>query len=741
MKKNKGSGLFARTQAELRVADAALTPAPTAWFLGPKAENENHLCALFERAVARHSEFRRLYQPDDPPFATPEQLASESHRKTCERTADVLETTLDQLGRSIPLAAYRNQSHMFWDITIPASAGYVAGMLFNQNNVAAEASPVTTAMEIEVAAQICTMLGYDIQADPAPWGHISCDGTVANLEAMWAARNLRFQAVTAAAALSEEPALKDARDVTVRTWNRGRQRLLDLTEWELINLPEREILSLGARIVEVSGIDAGIVAAALGKRTLQQVGVLGFHQRWLKTLREQPVVLVPATAHYSWDKAASVLGLGMDAVQMIPVDAECRMQLPALRAALEDALRRHRPVLQVVAVAGTTGEGAVDPLADILEIREEYRERGLSFAVHADAAWGGYFASMLRAPKANAPDDPDQTIGFDPCPEEALNDHSQRHLGALGGADSITVDPHKAGFVPYPAGCLCYRDGRMPDLISITSPVVYHDGDAPTVGVYGIEGSKPGAAAVATLMSHRVIPPDASGYGRLLGRCLFGSKRFYAATVSLHDETTPYTITPVIRLPIERSGGTEAELRAELETIRTRLVPPENAALMATLEAEPDLMELFRALGPDLTVFAYVANFRTAEGVNENPVLMNELNAAVYERLSLQTDEEKSPPQRPLFVTASAFDPAVTGPDFVGDIARRCGIKAEAPITMRHLISTTQNPWITATSTGNIIGKLMDALDQAIREATARIVERNGLNPFVPPKRKSRKAN
>jgi len=152
-------------------------------------------------------------------------------------------------------------------------------------------------------------------------------------------------------------------------------------------------------------------------------------------------------------------------------------------------------------------------------------------------------------------------------------------------------------------------------------------------------------------------------------------------------------------------------------------------------------MELFRALGPDLTVFAYVANFRTAEGVNENPVLMNELNAAVYERLSLQTDEEKSPPQRPLFVTASAFDPAVTGPDFVGDIARRCGIKAEAPITMRHLISTTQNPWITATSTGNIIGKLMDALDQAIREATARIVERNGLNPFVPPKRKSRKAN
>jgi glutamate/tyrosine decarboxylase-like PLP-dependent enzyme len=732
----KTTAAFLRTSKELQQTTTPLTPAPTAWFLGPRAENANHLADLVGRAVARHCAFRRLYNDhhDDPAFASEEQLASESHLKTCERTVSILEDTLDQLGRSIPLAAYRNQSHMYWDVTLPASAGYVAGMLFNQNNVAAEASPVTTAMEIEAAGQICTMLGYDMASDPPPWGHVTCDGSVANTEAMWAARNLRYHGVAAAAALEEDARLARARDVTVRSGDGRLTRLLDLTRWEQMNLPAAELLSLAARMAEISGLDAAIISDALGARVVQNTGLLDFHQRRLGTIRETPVIFAPATAHYSWEKAAAILGLGLGAVRLIPVDEECRMILPALRAELEDALRCHRPVLQVVAVTGTTHEGAVDPLADILAIRDEYEERGLSFSVHADAAWGGYFASMLRPARANAPEDPDQTIGFDPYPEEALSDHAQHHLGALGGADTITVDPHKAGFVPYPAGCLCYRDGRMTDLISVTSPVVYHDGTAQTVGVYGIEGSKPGAAAVATLMSHRVIPTDASGYGRLLARCIFASKRFYAATVTLPDAKTPYTITPLIRLPAERRGATQAEIRDELETIRTRLVPPQNPELMAALDAEPELRALFREFGPDLTVFAYAINFRTAAGLNHDHGLMNELNARLFDMLSLQSDEGKSPPDRDLFVTAGEVSPDVAGTDYVDALAKRAGVVPAPHAPLRFLISTIQNPWITATAGGNVIPRLMDALDKAMREAIAEIVARHDLDPFVPPK-------
>jgi glutamate/tyrosine decarboxylase-like PLP-dependent enzyme len=72
------------------------------------------------------------------------------------------------------------------------------------------------------------------------------------------------------------------------------------------------------------------------------------------------------------------------------------MDLAELRKLLETCLEEHRPVYTVVAVIGSTEESAVDPLKGVLELREEFRERGLEFTVHADAAWGGYHVSVLR---------------------------------------------------------------------------------------------------------------------------------------------------------------------------------------------------------------------------------------------------------------------------------------------------------------------------------------------------------
>ena len=71
----------------------------------------------------------------------------------------------------------------------------------------------------------------------------------------------------------------------------------------------------------------------------------------------------------------------------------------------------------------------------------------------------------------------------------------QRQYEALPLADSITVDPHKGGYVPYPAGALCYRNAAFRDAISLRAPVVFHSQTEPTIGVYGVEGSKPGSAA------------------------------------------------------------------------------------------------------------------------------------------------------------------------------------------------------------------------------------------------------
>ena len=71
-----------------------------------------------------------------------------------------------------------------------------------------------------------------------------------------------------------------------------------------------------------------------------------------------------------------------------------------------------------------------------------------------------------------------------------MSTYVETQYKAFGSADSITIDPHKAGYVPYPAGGLC-RNSAMRNLVAFTAPVVYHGGVDPTVGVYGVEGSKP----------------------------------------------------------------------------------------------------------------------------------------------------------------------------------------------------------------------------------------------------------
>ena len=84
---------------------------------------------------------------------------------------------------------------MVTDPLLPATLGYLVGLLWNQNNVTPEASPITSHVEYLVGQQICQLLGYRSSDDTTPtprdevgplgWGHITCDGSVANLESVW----------------------------------------------------------------------------------------------------------------------------------------------------------------------------------------------------------------------------------------------------------------------------------------------------------------------------------------------------------------------------------------------------------------------------------------------------------------------------------------------------------------------------------------------------------------------------
>ena len=72
--------------------------------------------------------------------------------------------------------------------------------------------------------------------------------------------------------------------------------------------------------------------------------------------------------------------------------------------------------------------------------------------------------------------------------EQPLSEYTRNQLFAIRFADSCTIDPHKAGFAPYPAGSLCYRDERLRFMVTITAAYINTTADVDSIGTYGVEG-------------------------------------------------------------------------------------------------------------------------------------------------------------------------------------------------------------------------------------------------------------
>ncbi len=702
------------------------TSSLAAWFLGPRAENRELFSRLVQAAVdANCSDRATLF--DDPPYVTAVRK-DQAYRDSVKRLEDEYDKLLRALRGSVPFFSYRYQAHMNWDLTMPGMLGYFAAMLYNQNNVALEASPVTALLEQEVGRDLCAMLGFDTESTvKPPWGHVTCDGSVANLEAMWAARNLKYYPLSVKAALQYDPVLKKhASEIEVVLGNGEKVALVDQNAWTLLNLAVDEVLALPVQIEKVCGVTSAQLTDALDPYLLQSTGFIDQAAAGTEGTAA-PVVMGPATKHYSWPKNAAILGIGKNNFIDIPVDAAARMTVrppqngtgACLQSELQRCLADRQPVVMVVVVLGSTEESAVDPLAEVVALREEFRRQGLDFAIHVDGAWGGYFASILRGeavrPTAAANDLNDQDT-----PILAMSDYVTTQYQAIPQADSVTIDPHKAGYIPYPAGGMCYRNSAMRNLVAFLAPEVYHGSDPDSnMGVYGVEGSKPGAAPSAVYLSHRVIRPDKSGYGKILGQALFNSKRFYAAIITMAEENDDFIVVPVQQVPAEREGKSPEEIRRQMEFIKTRIVPVQNNELIR----DPEAMALLQELGSDQIIITYGLNFKKQGVLNTRADLANAFMHDVFQRLSVHPSE--TDPTRmiipDLVVTTSQFDPHEYGNDFVATYMKRIGVDApgsELPV-MNFISSTTMCPWLTATAEGNFIPKLIKAFRAAVAAVLA----------------------
>ena len=513
-------------------------------FLGPNAENQQLFEKILLEFLRDHAYWRRNFHPEDGSVVPTSAQYQDVYLDMVAKIRRELGALSADLKRAAPFYSPRYLGHMNSDLLIPGLIAQIMTMLYNPNNVSEEAGPATVSRELEVGRQLAKMLGYntDPNVSPCAWGHLTSGGTVANYEALYNFREVKFFPLAAASAIRR---LGLELDVSV-----GSRFLLDLEHWDLVNIPIRDTVCLAQNLyralhtIGLSEKEMHDFWTEVNSESMKHLGAVAFFERYPNL--NSPVILAPATAHYSWEKALRLLGMGERQLWKIQTTDEMVIDLDHFRDLLWNANKKRQPVLAVIAVFGTTEFSSVDPIAEIMEYRDQMRRDGLDFSVHVDAAWGGYLASLFRRPDGMFCAFEEVQADFKHFPSKS----TYAAVQALAKVDSATIDPHKLGYLPYPNGAYVCRDDGVIDFITQKVSYLYdlktasqaknQESRLRNLGQFILEGSKPGAAAAAAYVCHRVLPLHKHGFGSLVARtiraCEYFRKRLMVLAKVLEDK-------------------------------------------------------------------------------------------------------------------------------------------------------------------------------------------------------------
>lgn len=504
------------------MSDADLYPC----FLGPYGENDTLLEKLVVEFLRDHVYWRRNFHPEDPP-AIPTRAAMQPGFLAFEaRLRRELHLLSAALKRSVPSYSPRYIGHMVSDVLLPGLAAQILTLPYNPNNVSEDAAPITVDLEVQVGLQLAKLLGYP--HDPAEpdcaFGHLTSGGTLANIQALRLA--LALKAFPVALRAASPPDLSVPND-----------------DWTAFNLPPAEAVALLDRwqtwLAALPAAERGRWVRRCEAERLEHMGHSAFFARHPQL--RPPLVLTSGSAHYSWPKGARLVGLGTEQCIRLP-QRDMRLDIEALEQALMRARSEARPVLTVVAMLGTTEFGAIDPIEEVIAVRDRWAARGLGFSVHVDAAWGGYLATLFREPGGALRPAAQVAEQFSKFPAP----HVHRAIAALARSDSVTIDPHKLGYLPYGAGAFICRDHRPMSLLAVDADYVFTDGPPQDymaryrqLGRYIPEGSKPGAMAAAVYVTHRVLPLDCEHFGKVPAQSLLAAEAFAARAERFAHDCAP----------------------------------------------------------------------------------------------------------------------------------------------------------------------------------------------------------
>lgn len=450
-----------------------------AYFLGPKSENAAWVRAEFQAILEHWFDWRQSLFMDDPSPLPPARRLASDYLKEREHLAQHLQQLCDMLCSEVPKYTPRYIGHMVSELSLPALFGHFATLLHNPNNTSREVARVGGRVEDEAIAMLAEMVGY---AADAAQGHFTGGGTLANFEAVWRARYRldHFLALALYEAETNQTTFAPFSAAHIG-WKAYRQRLDDLGIDENALRPYSGVLQN---------------PFAYAERMTHATG-----HPW-----RGPVLLVPGNKHFSWRKAVNVFGMGEDAFWNIPLDKTGHLSLDGLKQQIARAQEEHRPILAVVTVAGTTEAGEIDPIDEVCDQLYTLRKEGLDIWHHVDAAYGGFFCSMLG--------------GEAEC---VLATRQIQALRAIRRVNSVTLDPHKLGYVPYACGAFLTRDAESYVTSSFQAPYI----DRATTNdkwACTLEGSRSAAGAAATWLTGKTIGFVPSRFGKLLSRTVHARK-------------------------------------------------------------------------------------------------------------------------------------------------------------------------------------------------------------------------
>jgi glutamate/tyrosine decarboxylase-like PLP-dependent enzyme len=231
-------------------------------------------------------------------------------------------------------------------------------------------------------------------------------------------------------------------------------------------------------------------------------------------IREEGQILVSRSGHYIKQNCSDWIGLGMNNVREIPVDEHNRMDITELKRVMDECKKEGKPIVMIVCTMGTTDAFAIDPIAEVRKLIDNYKNaKGYPKPLlYADAVIGWSWLAF-------------STYDFKTNPlqfsQKALKilEYNYEQMMPLHHADAMGIDLHKTGWAPYLCSYFLVKDyDSLEELLGRPLPGYLQDRTPYNPFKFTLETSRTGASAMSGWATLRLFGRE--GYQVMLGRII-----------------------------------------------------------------------------------------------------------------------------------------------------------------------------------------------------------------------------